>query len=338
MPAQATRITIGAGSPVVFRLETVRLASVSGIIRSSDKRQLSSGAVILRPLAAQGMTASPQDATLRPDGTFTFRDVPPGEYDLRARGEVDGTSPSLFAAFRLRVEGRDVEHVDMTLAPGARIEGRVVIDSPHPPRPSKVFGGLRVRAPFADGRPFGEALTGEVQGSGAYAIRGVMDGRHTITLDGLPDGWVLKRVTWRGRDITDDGLDLTDRRTVADVRVTITDVTTAIGGLVRDRSGAAIAEATVFIIPASPQFWTRASRRLRVLHPDTTGRYRVRGLPPGEYRAVAVADVDEDSIYDHDLLTALSAAGVAISLKELASITVDLSLTSPPGHPPSASR
>ncbi len=264
--------------------------------------------------------------------------MPPGDYEVRARGDVDEKGPSLFASFRLRVEDRDVEHVDLTLVPGALVEGRLVLDAVHTRKPPRGFAGLRVRAPLKDGSLSGEALTGDVQANGAFTIRGVMSGGHVIAVEGLPDDWVLKSVTWRGQDVTDDGIYVASGQTFADLRVTITDATTELSGLVHDRSGAAVAEATVLIIPASPQFWTETSRRLRRVRTDSAGRYRVRGLPAGEYHAVASVDLDDSRLPDREVLQALSEAGVAISLKELASLTADLPLTPSPKPPSPAPR
>jgi hypothetical protein len=45
-----------------------------------------------------------------------------------------------------------------------------------------------------------------------------------------------------------------------------------------------------------PAFWTRTSRRMRAAYTDQDGRFRVSGLPPGEYMAVAAPSVDESDL------------------------------------------
>lgn len=328
---QAARVTVTPGvepQRIVFKLLIVRPARVAGIIRTPDARQLVSGAVIMRPIYTEGLSAVPsQDVTILPDGTFAFRNVPPGQYQIRARGDLDQEGPSLFATFRVRVEGRDINNVDMMLVPGARVEGRVFVEALRAPKPQQILTGVRVRAPVTDGSTFGDALTGDVKLDGTYAIRGVMTGSHLITVEGLQGVWVLKSVMWRGQDITDAGLEAESREVYSDVRVTITDAATEISGIVQDAAGGTVADATVLIIPISPQFWTRTSRRFRLLHSDAAGRYTVRGLPAGEYRAVASVDIDDSEAYRRDLLEALTQAGRAISLKDLASVKVDLPLT-----------
>jgi hypothetical protein len=87
-----------------------------------------------------------------------------------------------------------------------------------------------------------------------------------------------------------------------------------------------VSGAKVLIIPAASQFWTRVSRRFGRASTDADGRYRYRGLPPGQYRVVA-SMLDEGDVYRRDLLDRLSNAGVELSLDPLATRAIDLRLT-----------
>lgn len=329
---QATRVSVTPGAEpslrVVFKLQIMRPSRVAGTIRTQDGRQLVSGAVIMRPVYTEGLASVPsQDVTILPDGSFAFRNVPPGQYQIRARGDVDQQSPSLLSTFRVRVEGRDIDNVEMRLVPGARIDGRLVVEAVRTPKSQQTFAGVRVNAPFTDGSAFGDSLTGDVQPDLSYAVGGLMTGSHVIRIEGLQGPWVLKSVTWRGQDITDTGVEAESQQVFSDVVVTITDRASEIAGLVQDGQGAAVADATVLIIPVSSQFWAKTSRRFRLLRSDAAGRYVVRGLPSGEYRAVASLELDDSEAYRRDLLQEIAEAGLPISLRDLASLKVDLPLT-----------
>ena len=335
LTGQATRVSVTPGvepaAGIVFRLQIVRPARVAGTITSD--RQLISGAVMMLPIhgaglgsAASGLgSATSQDVLILPDGSFAFRNVPPGEYQIRARGELEPQGTSLFATFGVKVEGRDIEHVDMALRPGARLEGQLIVEAERARRPA-AFPGVRVRAPFADGSSFGDSPTGDVRADGGYAIRGLMPGSHVITVEGLAAPWVVKHVTWRGQDISDIGVEAESQQVFADVRVTVTDVTTQIAGTVRGAGGAPVPDATVIVLPLARNYWTPTSRRFRLLRSDAAGRYQIRGLPPGEYRVVASLDLDDGEAYRRELLEALSTAGVPIRLGERASLDLDLPL------------
>ena len=321
-------------SPAPPEVRAVPSARVSGRLTTSD-RQLLSAAVILTSERGQPLAA--EDATFLPDGTFTFKNVPPGVYEIRARGEFAAGGTTHFARFRVLVEGRDISDLRLEMLPGATVTGTLVFETHGTSKPPQV-AGIRVRAPLADGRSFGDALTGEVQPDGSYAIRGLMSGSHSITVEGLRDPWVLKSVTYRGQDITDVGLEANARQRFENVGIAVTDVATDLSGVVRDGSGRNVPDAVVFVIPLAPQFWHRTSRRLGLRRTDAQGRFRIRGLPAGEYRVTASVDLDESDAYRSVVLERLSEAGVPLRLAALERRELDLTLTPGPTAPRSSER
>jgi hypothetical protein len=253
--------------------------------------------------------------------------VAPGSYEIRARAELPRADVALFGTYRVRVDRRDISSVELMLRPGASLQGRVTFDTLGAPT-SRSFDGIRVRAPLTDGSSFGEALTGDVAADGGFQIRGLMPGTHVITVEGLEDPWVLKEILWRGQDITDVAIDVESKERLEDVRITLTDSASDVSGTVKDRSGRPVDQALVLIIPVSSQFWTRTSRRFGRLYTSGGGAYRLRGLPAGEYRAVAITGLSESDIYRKEILTDLVARGIPLSLEERQRRVLDLGLTS----------
>jgi hypothetical protein len=284
-----------------------------------------------------GQPIAPEDATFLPDGTFTFQNVPAGRYEIRARGEFAPGGTTHFARFRVIVEGRDISNLRLEMLPGATVTGTLVFE---PQERSKVqpTGGIRVRAPLADGGSFGDALTGEVQPDGTYAIRGLMSGNHALSVEGLRDPWILKSVTYRGQDITDVGLEVDARQQFENIRIAVTDVATKLTGVVRDGSGRSVQDAMVLVIPLAQQFWHRTSRRLGVLRTDAQGRFNIRGLPAGEYRVVASVDMSERDAYGYPALERLSEAGAPLSLAALEHRELDPPLVSVAATPRATGR
>ncbi|MEN3338770.1 MAG: hypothetical protein V7647_2446 [Acidobacteriota bacterium] len=326
---EATRITVVPGlepAPVSLGLKIVRPGRVSGRLNTPERRQLLSAAVVMTHMDTALSEAADQ-ANVLPNGTFTFRNVPPGRYEIRARGDVTPGGTALFASFRLRLEGRDVTDIVMELLPGATLSGELTFEpagARHPP-----FTGFRVRAPLIDGRSFADALTGGVTPEGTYAIRGVMPGRHVLAVEGLPYPWVMKSVTWAGQDVTDAGLEADARQRFDNIRITLTDLATDVSGVVHDENGKPVPDAMVLMIPQGQQYWQRTSRRFGLLRTGADGRFRIRGLPDGEYRAVAPVDLDESDAFRTAVLDELMEAGAPISLKPLEQRVLDLPLTQP---------
>jgi hypothetical protein len=308
-----------------------RGARVTVSLAVSGARKLSNAAVVMTRDGTPGSVVEPPTSgvVVLPDGSFVFSDVPPGAYRVRAHAGTSGTSTPLIAVHRIVVDSRDVS-VTLSLAPGASVSGRLTAEGVNTAAPA-TFAGLQVEAPFADGAA--ETAVGDVMRNGSFTIRGLTPGRHVISLDGLAAPWVLHQVTFRGRDITDGGFEADSGQWLDDVRITITDATTDVSGTVRDSKGESVPGAAVLIIPAAPEFRTPSSRRFGRTTTDGAGRFRYRGLPPGEYRVVA-AVLDDADIYQPELLRRLSDAGEPLMLAPLATPVMDLRLT--PATVPSA--
>jgi protocatechuate 3,4-dioxygenase beta subunit len=327
---QARRVTVGGTEPprVEFKLQLVPPARVSGRLIPYDARQLLSGAIIMTPLEGEGVPmVAPEEPEILPDGHFTFGGVAPGHYQIRARGQTEPVAAALFAVYPIEVFGEDVDGIQMTLRPGAILEGTLTVEAVRGTRPPEL-STLRVRAPFVDGNAFGEALTGTVQQSGAYILRGIMKGTHQIVVDGLAPPWVLKSVRFHGSDIVDLQLPVEEREQFRDVRIVISDAGSEVGGTVKNARELPVADTGVLVCSNVPVFWMRTSRRMRVAYTDRNGHWSIAGLPPGEYFAVAAPMIDESDLGRRDRLEALQALGTPFRIEsEDARLTVPLQLT-----------
>ena len=77
------------------------------------------------------------------DGVFTFPSVPPGDYWVMAAASAGGAAVPEFAALRTTVDGHDLADHTVRTERGARLEGRVEIDTPAAAPP---LAGLQVIA------------------------------------------------------------------------------------------------------------------------------------------------------------------------------------------------
>jgi hypothetical protein len=326
----------GAGQAprVEFRLKLVPPARVAGRLLTPDNRPMLSAAIIMSPREGQGVPmVPPEDPQLLPDGVFSFGQVVPGNYQIRARGQTDADGTSLFAAYSLQVQGRNIENIQMTLRPGAVLNGWLTVESRHGTKPPPL-SLIRVGAPFVDGNSFGESLTGNVLPDGTFALRGLMPGAHQLVVDGLPPPWVLKSVLYRGTDITDRQFRVDERENVRDVRVTITDRMGQVSGVVQNARNLPVANSGVLIFPSTPTFWMRTNRRMRIAYTDREGRFAVPGLPAGEYLAVASLGVDESDLGRRDRLLAWQPLATPFLIaSDEGQATVKLSMVSQPASP-----
>jgi Carboxypeptidase regulatory-like domain len=324
-PADAQPVTVAAGqeSPrVEFQLHVVRPARVNGTISTPEGRPLLGGAVLLIAKHSTFNVPLPaDDVEFLPDGRFSLRNIPAGRYLIRARAEIDPRQVMWFASFSLNVEGRDVEGVAMVLAPGASVAGRL----DWTPKPAAPGSGatIRVRAPFADGSGFGDSLTGQVAPNGTFQIRGVMAGSHYFTAEGLADPWVITEVLAHGRNVLDQPTNVQDGEQLHDIRLVVSRGTAELRGVVLDGGRPSI-DALVVTTAPPPAVASAASPRFRATRTDKDGRYRLTGLPVGNYRIAAVAGMDELVARRHEWLARLSADGIAVTIASEGGRTLDL--------------
>ena len=103
----------------------------------------------------------------------------------------------------------------------------------------------------------------------------------------------------------------------------------SIGGQITDEKGAAVADGTVVVFPSEAEKWTEDSRFVRSARPDQEGKFQIRGLPPGEYLAVALEYVEEGMWNDPEYLDSIRRYGQKLALGDTDSQTLTLKLVTP---------
>jgi hypothetical protein len=133
----------------------------------------------------------------------------------------------------------------------------------------------------------------------------------------LPSEWALMAVYYGGTAITDEPVELRDRQRLEGLQVVVTNRLTPLKGTVVNAKSH-LADGTVIAFPRDPDKWFDGSRYIRSVRSDQRGEWEVKGLPPGEYLAVGVDDLQSDEIYDTELLRTLASRGRHITLSDAA--------------------
>jgi hypothetical protein len=279
------------------------------------------------PLAVVEMLSSARYATAALDSPTKFINLPPGRYHISAeamRLPPSGRPPLEMMSARATVDvnGFDTNEIVLTLREGARVTGRVTFLS-HAGTPKPETKDIQV---FASGRSVrmitgvsGQRLAVAVDGS--FAATGLAPGEHTflpILPEGLADRWFVETATivsgsrcceMRGVPVT-----VREGSTQDEATITLTDRQTVISGVVSSGDGGPGRANFIAIVPTDRSLWIRGSRMPMPVRPDSQGRYRVAGLPPGDYFAMAFTNLDESAWDDGDWPPLDTSSGVRITI------------------------
>lgn len=334
-PTRAGRVSVRAGDErtgIDVQLEYVPLATITGTANLPDgfgpaRISLSRIDELARPPSGPVTTADVQ-------GRFRFASVAPGRYRLNARGVPPGEASNsrVSTAVNVQYATADVvvngEDVDVALATQAAltIAGRVVFETEGAP-PPEVPVPLRInlQALPAIGGSWG--LPQLVIDDGRFRMDGILPGayRPLGSLQGIrtPVGrWWLKSIEAGGRDLLDSPLEF--RQSIDDAVATLSDRVSEVAGTVADPQGRPETDPFVVVFSVDRNTWFANSRRVVAVKPDNEGRYSIRNLPPGEYRAAVAADLDQGEWFDPSVLELLLPAATRFTVAGPGKVTVNL--------------
>jgi hypothetical protein len=329
--AQAISLGVGEEQSVAFSMVAARMGRVSGTVVDSEGQPAGGASLAIVTVTGTGMSSS-SAGTVTPDGTFTISGIAPGEHTVRATRTRGGMLRGEFGSVPVVVGSNDVTGVTITLSPGTTVRGRVVWEGtsvrtggPVPPRVSAQQADPQRNSVLLGGSTDPQA-NGTPDDEGNFALGGVA-GRVFFTMTAPPPGWMVKSVTLAGDDITDVPMDLTGVASLSDLRVVLTDKLTSVTGQVKDQRGQLMTDYVVVILGAQQQEPVIAARSIRVIRPDTTGRFQVRGMRPGRYVAAAVEALEQGRQFAPEFQQQLRRAAREFTVGDGEAVTVDLTLT-----------
>lgn len=328
--AQAVRIAPGKDvANISFALAPAKMARVAGTVVDGEGRPMAGSTLMLMPSERSGTVLMViVRAASGPDGGFTFRNVPPGAYTIQAFGKPVsggnlGAAPFGYRTFT--VDGRDLEVTVPVPAPRT-LRGKITFDGDMSmlPKPTDVF--ISARQIDFESAPIGggpSPLT--VRDDWTFEVA-AMSGLRVISAQ-TRSGWMLKRATLNGQDVTDTVLDFRERD-VTGLELELTTRLSSVTGKLLGTDGKPVANISVAIFSEEEAKWNVGSRYVTLARPSTDGAFTVRGLPPGNYVAAAIPSSVGGEWQDPDFLRKLrfSAEAVRFSLSEGGTATVSVSV------------
>jgi protocatechuate 3,4-dioxygenase beta subunit len=335
--SEARRATLALGEharAIDFALVPGRAAKVSGIAIDSKGKPFARVTLSeeVRGLGFASFRGGP-GAAVGADGTFTIRDVPPGEYTLQASRygpEADG--PPEAALMTVFVDGNDIENLMLVGSNGGIVTGKVIAENGVLPKTSGIV--INIRESYRNQPP--PLLLGAfrenrgrptVLEDGTFTVQNVF-GRARVQVT-VPEGWMVKAIRHEGRDITNAVLELKSREQISGVEILVTDRVTEIVGRVADEKNAPVYDATVLLFPVDADRWFENSRSVRATRPDQQGHWQVKGMPAGEYLAIALDYIEVDAWQDPEYLESVRRYAQRVTITEEAGAMVTLKVVVP---------
>jgi hypothetical protein len=90
-----------------------------------------------------------------------------------------------------------------------------------------------------------------------------------------------------------------------------------------------VTDATIIVFSADTEKWSHSARFIRGARPDRQGQWQIKGLPPGEFLAVAVDYVEDGQWNDPEYLESIRRYGQKLTLTDAASSAISLKVIVP---------
>jgi len=301
--AQRIKLGLGAEATATFPLLPVRPTRISGVVLSGSGGPADAFLNLVSEASELGVPIGVGGVT-RSDGTFTLADVAPGRYILNASLRGDGPDES--ASMPVTVDGNELTGITLVTGRPATLRGTIVADAGI----SRALPDKLTVVAFS-AREGGTVLD---SGDGRTFEIGSLDQPFRLTVDGLPEDWIIKSITVNDADALDNTIELA-RNQQAVARVVLTDRLTEVGGVVA--SGDATTAREIIVFPENSAKWGHRTRYVRRIAADARGNFRIVGLPPGErYLAYATDYLDDGEHLDPEFLTSIRNVAVPFSLEE----------------------
>ena len=323
-PGEAGAITVGVGdtlSGIDITFAAVPLAQISGALIGLPGPPKN---IIFRRLFDDGLLRAGEtiESEVSPDGRFVMTNLRPGPVTLLVRNTGDTVQDVSWALTRLVVDG-DASGVNIQMRPGLTVSGEVRFLSTLPSAPSTANLSFMLRASGPGAVDTGTISTGAVAKDGSFSLGGLMPGSYFLEQQNRT-AWAIASIRQGGIERVLSNLDV--QGDVSDVVVTLIDRPASLSGRLIVPADALVTDYTVLAFPADPAVRISRPRAIYSASLDTTGRFTMPSMLPGDYLVAVTDDIEVNAWFDPRVLEQLSQGGIAVRIAAGEAKTQDLSV------------
>jgi Carboxypeptidase regulatory-like domain len=303
-PAGATVLKLAAGGEarnIDFQVRKTVSVNLSGTL-VTEAPDPGTRLTLSRP---DGFPMQPVQFLFPQHLQFTGRNVLPGSYVITARSQTE------YARTPVEVGTLDVEGIQVRAAPLLEVSGSVKIEGDDAPDLRTL--SFNLTGPEATDPP----AMAHADEKGALAWKGLTPGTWTLHFAPQPAGLYLKSP--ETIDVGPEGH--------GPVEVVLSTLGAHVEGKVQASADHpdAVEGATVLLVADG----TKPVRILRQAVTDVAGKYSFSSVPPGNYRVLALEDIENNAWENPSVAETFGGKGLAMELKPGEQATHDLVLTQP---------
>jgi hypothetical protein len=229
----------------------------------------------------------------------------------------------------ITVSTTDLTDLQLITHPGTTIRGRIEWDGTAARPTTTMRVSTRSAEPSAGvlGREstttFLNLESGTVRDDNSFELGGIVG---NVLFQFGAQAWAMKAVMVDGRDIINTGVDAGTLGGDTRVVIVMSDRLTEVSGAVQDAQRRPSTDYIVVLLPQEPVAGAAASRFVRMIRPEVSGAFRVRGMPTGDYVVAAFRTLESGREWDPEIQKQVRSNGLRFTLTEgeARSITLEL--------------
>lgn len=266
-----------------------------------------------------GKNARPDEKT----GEFEIKGVSPGEYTVLALWFDGGKMRT--GSQSVDVIGSDVSDVSIVLTRGIDIPGRVTLEGQSARSASDA---VVVLMPSERETRFSPPADTRVQPDGSFVLNEVGDGSYSIGVVSKCVDCYVKSAKANGVDLLEQGVQIGSGNAPSSIGIVYSSNTATVNGSVTNKDDLPAAGALVVLVPDLAAHPKRDPYQTATT--DQYGRFEIRGVPPGHYKAFAWEKMSGDSYRDPDFLKPFQVDAESVDVSENDHTSVQLKLIPAP--------